>query len=43
MTADVRGSATYDEGGYVEVDRTIVEADGSTRTRTWTWTYIGDE
>lgn len=40
VTADVRGSATFSGGGYVEVDRTIIEADGSTRTRTWTWTYI---
>ncbi len=36
----VRGSATYNSGGYVEVDRIITEADGAARTQTWSWTYI---
>jgi hypothetical protein len=40
ITADVRGSATFNSGGYVEVDRHIAEADGSVRTQTWSWTYI---
>jgi hypothetical protein len=36
----VRGSATYNSGGYVEVDRIITEADGAARTQTWSWTYM---
>ena len=40
VTADVRGSATYSGGGYVEVDRTITGEPGGTRTQTWSWTYI---
>ena len=40
VDAVVRGSATYNGGGYVEVDRIITEADGRVRTQTWSWTYI---
>ena len=40
LDAVVRGSATYNDGGYVEVDRIITEADGEVRTQTWNWTYI---
>lgn len=40
IDAVVRGSATYNGGGYVEVDRIITEADGAVRTQTWSWTYI---
>ncbi len=38
--ANVRGSATFNDGGYVEVDRLITESDGTVRTQTWNWTYI---
>ncbi len=40
VASNVRGSATYNQGGYVEVDRIITEADGRVRTQTWSWTYI---
>ncbi len=40
VDAVVRGSATYNGGGYVEVDRIITEPSGTVRTQTWTWTYI---
>ena len=41
VDAAVRGSATYNSGGYVEVDRIITEADGEVRTQTWSWRYLG--
>ena len=41
VSADVRGSATFNDGGYVEIDRFITEADGSVRTQSWNWRYIG--
>lgn len=40
VSADVRGSATFNDGGYVEIDRFITEADGSVRTQSWNWRYI---
>ena len=40
VDADVRGSATFNGGGRVEIDRFITESDGLVRTQSWTWTYI---
>lgn len=43
ITADVRGTATFSNGGYVEVDRFITETSGTVRTQSWTWTYIAGD
>lgn len=40
VTWAVDGSATYDAGGSVRVERTIVERDGTSTTERWNWTYL---